>query len=343
MTSSHYGSQTKLIKNRATGYQDDAQYGFANANYISLTLPYAAGSIMSNVDDMLKWQKAVTNNTFVKAETIKKAFTNYKLNNGKNINYGYGWSLNDINGTASIEHGGGIPGYLSYAVSIPSEDTYVIVFSNCGCNSPTSITTKIAAVAIGKEFPEVEKAVILSEEQLNKWVGAYQFEDDAIRFITLKDGQLYSQREDSTPFKILPLSENEYFFEDGLISYTFSKNNEKREALFKNRMNISKGIETDKEIPAEKVEISLTAEFLKQYIGKYELQPSFSIEVTTNENQIFAQATGQPQFELFAESATTFFLKVVKASVEFKLNEKGVVTGLVLNQGGQQIPGKKVE
>jgi CubicO group peptidase (beta-lactamase class C family) len=71
---SYYGSHTKLIKNRASGYQKGEE--FSNAQYISLSLPYAAGSIMSNVDDMLKWQTAIANNVFLKESTIDKAFTN---------------------------------------------------------------------------------------------------------------------------------------------------------------------------------------------------------------------------------------------------------------------------
>ena len=82
---------------------------------------------------------------------------------------------------------------------------------------------------------------------------------------------------------------------------------------------------------------------MSQYIGKYELQPGFVIEVTTKENQIFAQATGQPQFEIFAESEDTFFLKVVVAKMIFSKNKKGEVISLALHQGGQIMPGKKID
>ena len=51
---------SKLIKNRASGYQN--RNGYINADYLSLTLPYAAGSIMSTVDDVLIWQKALNTN-----------------------------------------------------------------------------------------------------------------------------------------------------------------------------------------------------------------------------------------------------------------------------------------
>ncbi len=58
MSSSYYGSNKEVIKNRVSGYQVK-QNTFTNADYMSLTLPYAAGSILSTVDDLLKWQNAL--------------------------------------------------------------------------------------------------------------------------------------------------------------------------------------------------------------------------------------------------------------------------------------------
>lgn len=61
MTSSFYGKMKELIENRASGYQKQRK-NYANADYLSLTLPYAAGSIMSTVDDLLIWQNAIVEN-----------------------------------------------------------------------------------------------------------------------------------------------------------------------------------------------------------------------------------------------------------------------------------------
>jgi len=47
------------------------------------------------------------------------------------------------------------------------------------------------------------------------------------------------------------------------------------------------------------------------------------------------QITGQPKFELFAESETKFFLKVVEAEAEFFMDASGAVTHMVIHQGGQ--------
>ena len=55
------------------------------------------------------------------------------------------------------------------------------------------------------------------------------------------------------------------------------------------------------------------------------------------------QATGQEKFEVFAETKTRFFLKVVDAQIEFYKDDTGKVTHLVLFQGGQKLEGKKIK
>lgn len=97
------------------------------------------------------------------------------------------------------------------------------------------------------------------------------------------------------------------------------------------------------EIPAEKKEISLDASVLKQYVGEYQFAPTFIITVSLEGNQLKAQATGQPQFDVFAEKENVFFLKVVEAKIEFVKDANGAVTEMILYQNGQQPRGKKIK
>ena len=92
MTASQYASNSDVIHNRASGYQDNE--GYINTREISFTLTYSAGSLMSSVNDMFTWQEAIKNNLLICKETTEKAFTNFTLNNGEPINYGYGWNIN---------------------------------------------------------------------------------------------------------------------------------------------------------------------------------------------------------------------------------------------------------
>jgi len=335
MENSYYGEHTRIIPNRASGYQ--RQVDFVNAEYLSLTQPYAAGSIMSSVDDMLKWNEAVTSNKLVKQETINLAWTSAKLNDGKEIAYGYGWGLDDINGLKSIEHSGGIFGFSTNGIWLPEVGVYVIMLTNRDDIGPSSISTKIAAIAAGKPYPSAFQAIQYDVKELKKLIGIYKFEDGSKRTITFDDGVLYSQRETNTRFKLIPVATNKFYYEDSFsaIEFTPQKKN-KMDVIFSNRSVMSKGSKSDEKIVVVE-EIKVDPKNLDKFVGEYEVQPGFSFVVTKEDNRLMAQATGQSKFELFAKTENRFFLKVVAAEIEFRINKDGVVDALTLFQSGQEV------
>ena len=95
---------------------------------------------------------------------------------------------------------------------------------------------------------------------------------------------------------------------------------------------------TDVQTKSDAIQVS--EETLQTYIGNYELQPGFSITVTREGAQLFAQATGQDKFKLHAKNDTEFYLTVVKASVTFQVKD-GTVESLTLFQNGQELLGKR--
>lgn len=106
------------------------------------------------------------------------------------------------------------------------------------------------------------------------------------------------------------------------------------------------GIEKLKELGVEIEEpkqVKVPEQLLNSYVGKYKLAEGFYITITVEGDRIFEQATGQQKFEIFPETATKFYLKVVPAEIEFFMNEKGKVHKLVLYQNGNEVPGEKVE
>jgi serine-type D-Ala-D-Ala carboxypeptidase/endopeptidase len=92
-----------------------------------------------------------------------------------------------------------------------------------------------------------------------------------------------------------------------------------------------------------KVETSLSEEILEKYVGEYQIAPTFSIAVTREGKQLFAQATGQGKFELFGEKEDEFFAKVTAISISFKKDESGKISELIIHQGGRKTPAKKVK
>jgi CubicO group peptidase (beta-lactamase class C family) len=94
-------------------------------------------------------------------------------------------------------------------------------------------------------------------------------------------------------------------------------------------------------LDAERKEITVSPNVLAQYVGTYQLAPTFSIAITLEGDRLMAQATSQPKFPLFAESETLFFLKVVEAQIEFVKDDKGQIASLILHQNGRDQKGAK--
>ncbi|TAE28672.1 MAG: class A beta-lactamase-related serine hydrolase [Cytophagales bacterium] len=147
MTQSYYASDRRVIRNRAYGYHKK-ETGYVNKTTINFSVPFSSGSLMSTAADLLRWQNALNQGLFLKKETVQKAFSTYKLNNGSGFTYGYGWHIKDLTGVPVREHGGSIFGFKSMAVYVPSQDIYVVGLSNCDCHSPTQLTRDITALAI---------------------------------------------------------------------------------------------------------------------------------------------------------------------------------------------------
>lgn len=339
MKNSYLGTQSKIIRNRAQGYQK--REGFINAEYLSLTQPYAAGSVLSTVDDLLIWNTAVKSNRLVKKETIQKAFTNYKLNDGKATNYGYGWALDEINGSPTVEHSGGIFGFTTNGIYLPNEDVYVVVLDNCDCQNPSEISTRIAAMVIGKPYPEATSKIKLDDTYASSLTGVFVFEDSTTRMVTWEDGQLFSQRTGGEKFKLFPQDKFNFVFENSLTQYQFVVDNTGvKGLLFKNRVNVVKGVRSDMAVPSHR-EIVLSEEEMKPYAGVFEIQPNFLITVTVEGNHLMAQATGQNKFEIFPESPDKFFYKVVDAQIEYIRGDDGKYDSFILYQGGQKVVARR--
>jgi CubicO group peptidase (beta-lactamase class C family) len=80
-----------------------------------------------------------------------------------------------------------------------------------------------------------------------------------------------------------------------------------------------------------------------KYVGKYKLGSRATFTITRDGEKLFAQLTGQQRFEIFPESETKFFYKVVDAQLTFFKDKAGVVTHLVLHQNGLDQEAKKTE
>ena len=251
MNNSRYGSKKDLIPNRASGYRpNSAGPGFINAPALNMTIPYASGALMSTVEDMLLWNQAWRHDTLISEKSKQLAFTPAILNNGTPFYYGYGWHIRRLYGSPSFEHAGRIFGFATYTIYIPEENIYTIVLSNNESKNLENIALQATATVLGKPLNTSTTNVSLSEKSLKKWTGAYAFEDGAIRYVTYKDGSLYSRREDGEPIQLHAISENEFQFDNSFVTSIFGKEKGKKVFKISGRTEINKGQET--KTPPEK-------------------------------------------------------------------------------------------
>jgi len=83
-------------------------------------------------------------------------------------------------------------------------------------------------------------------------------------------------------------------------------------------------------------EITLSETVLERYPGRYQFAPNVVLTVTREGRRLFAQLTGQPRFEVFAESERKFFLKVVEAQVTFGGSGDEKAPQVTLHQNGRE-------
>lgn len=221
MENSFCGSPSQIIKKRAAGYQGKGNE-FENADFLSMTQPYASGSLLSTVDDLLKWYTDVMNDKVISKENRQKAHTSYKLNNSEPTGYGYGWFLGNIQGSPMIQHRGGINGYLTASLHLPKEEVFVAVFSNCNSKPPQTAAFKLAALAIDKPFEWEE--IKIGKEKLSEYVGVYEMDDSETRTVIVENDSLFYVYPTGNRVKLLPFDTDRFFIKNTFSEFTFNRN-----------------------------------------------------------------------------------------------------------------------
>lgn len=267
MVNSSYDNSSAIIKNRASGYQRTRK-GFENADFLSMTQPYAAGSLMLTVDDLYKWYTAVMNDQFISRENRLKAHSSYTLNNGEPTGNGYGWSFGNIHESASIEHGGGINGFQSASIYLPEEEVFVTVLSNCMGLSPQPSALKLAAIAIGKPFAWEEKTI--DKSLLEKYAGVYESKQET-RTIIMENDSLFYVHPSGRRYRLIPFEKDKFFAKGQLTKYVFATNEQGEVTELKEKgTGYSYPVWKKTNKTAEiKEEISLPSTQLEKYTGIY--------------------------------------------------------------------------
>jgi CubicO group peptidase (beta-lactamase class C family) len=170
MSNSYYGSESRIIKNRAHGY-DMHKDGLSRAAYLDHTWPYSAGSLCSTAEDLVKWNNAVHNGKILSESMYREYISPFVLNNGTITRYAKGITVTQRNGKKMLEHAGGINGFLSENRYFPDEKISVVVL----INSTGPVGPELAAQFItDKLFGEPSQKFNQYKGDLSRFTGKYK-------------------------------------------------------------------------------------------------------------------------------------------------------------------------
>jgi len=160
MVNSGYDHSDIIIKNRAAGYEKQGKK-IVNASYLDMSIPYAAGSLYSTVEDLYLWDQALYTNKLLSEKSMESLFKPYILMGDGG--YGYGWFLSEINvGTKKvklIEHGGGINGFNTNISRIPSDKILIVLLNNTGRAVLSEMTENIRNILYNQPINQPKKSM----------------------------------------------------------------------------------------------------------------------------------------------------------------------------------------
>jgi CubicO group peptidase (beta-lactamase class C family) len=151
MKNTGYDRSDTILAKRAAGYEKRLG-GFINAPYLDMSLPYAAGSLYSTVEDLYLWDQALYTDKLLSAQLKEQM---YKPGMS---NYAYGWVVRKAplgaqdEPVAIIEHGGGINGFNTLIMRMPESKNLIVLLNNTGGTKLGEMSQKIAGILFGKAY-----------------------------------------------------------------------------------------------------------------------------------------------------------------------------------------------
>ena len=357
-----FDKKTPAIKNRAIGYTPV----WTLEDYEIFTT--GAGGIYSTVEDLFKWDQALYSGKLISQNRLDEAFTSAVLNDGSETGYGFGWGVGkNADGGKIVNHSGGLNGFRTFIERDLQNKRTIILLTN---NSSTYLSGILAAIRNIQNGKEYEMPKISIGQKVHVLIGEIGLEKALLRYHELKSNDTgeydisekelndlgyYFLGEKDYATAIAIFKQNVKSYPDGFNAYDSLADAYMQASIanYKKSLELNPGNENSKNMLKKmgmeisemetETEVEVPEKTLEKYVGKYDLNPTFSLTITKDGKQLKAQATNQPQFDIYPQSQNKFYLKVVAAQIQFNSNEANEIESLTLFQGGQEMTFKKVE
>ena len=221
LTQTYYNDRRRIIPLRATGYDASGADTFNVLGSRSrIFQPVGAGSLLSTVDDLARWNAALTAGHLIGPASLAKMFTAYTLKDGSSTGYGYGWDLGEDEGRRVYEHAGGTTGFVAHMVYMPDDHVFVCVLSN-KASAPVPIQAtahRLAAAAAGRPIAEPVAAPV-SPEALDRLAGTYRGSDVGTCTVSRDGGRLLATVAGFAKLELIPVGPTT--FRSRVVTWTF--------------------------------------------------------------------------------------------------------------------------
>jgi hypothetical protein len=311
-----------------------------------MTYVHAAGALVSNVDDLLKWNRALHEGRVLKSATYRQMVTPA----GKASAYGFGLRTGQIRNAAMLRHGGAIFGFASSLEYLPGPDVTVVILENddrndesVGGEKPENFARRLAAMAMGDPYP-APRPVPVQPAALESAQGVYRFADAGTRTLRLVAGKLTSQRGSRGGREVLThVGTDDFLYPDGFDRLTLVRDSAGKVtgARFYARGDGAgePGARTDQPLPEAAAGLRLPREAVERLIGTYG-SGRLVLAVTLEGDALLARLGGQDAVTLKAKSPTEFDVEETGATIVFA-SGPGKAAEATLRQGGRELALKR--
>lgn len=250
-----------------------------------------------------------------------------------------GWHISKINDREIVWHNGGTGGYRSFAGFDAKRRAGVVVLSNVSTNGGVDDIGR-HLLAGAPLLPAPRREVKVDPKLFDRYTGRYELAPNFIVTVTRDGERLYTQATGQPRFEVFAESERDFFPKafDALITFV-AEGEGKATSLVLHQNGVDRPAKRIGDAPPVKEhrEVAIDPKIFDRYLGKYQLTPDFVLTITRDETHLYVQGTGQPRSEIFPESETEFFSRVVDAQITF------TAEGLILHQNGRDMPAKRIE
>ena len=311
--------------------------GLAPAKNWDLPTLAGAGALRSDAADLLRFVAANLGFVEYVGASALEATRKPRADAGSaGTRIGLAWNISEKRGMTVVSHGGGTGGYRSFVALDTVRRRGVVVLANSGNG-----VDDLAMHLLDADFP-LSKAAPAPAMPItaDPYVGGYAFTPEVVLQISRTGSRYFEQLTGQGKAELFSKTPTLFYLKvvDAQISFEDEKDGRYGALVLHQNGRDQRALRLDPSAPLPVIKahaaITIDPETGDRYVGRYELAPGFVFTVTREENRYFAQLTGQGNAEIFPETETGFFYKIVDARITFVKDGTGKVTSLILHQNG---------